>query len=169
VNDAKIGSSGLHCATRRSFFGTCARSRLAKPDAAAAACQSGFAENAGQGTVRPRCEAPRGRSAPITTAVSRARPNFRSRARAGKSCACRSIGTGGSPSLVAFIERLTASATHIGSQITELDPFGDAFALLADFVAVLRADGHAITHLDLGGGLGIPLYVAGCLVNKHVC
>jgi diaminopimelate decarboxylase len=45
---------------------------------------------------------------------------------------------------------------HIGSQIIELDPFGDAFALLAEFVGVLRADGHAITHLDLGGGLGIP-------------
>jgi diaminopimelate decarboxylase len=45
---------------------------------------------------------------------------------------------------------------HIGSQIIELDPFGDAFALLADFVAALRADGHTITHIDLGGGLGIP-------------
>ena len=52
--------------------------------------------------------------------------------------------------------RVVGVDTHIGSQITELDPFGDAFALLADFVAVLRADGHAITHLDLGGGLGIP-------------
>jgi diaminopimelate decarboxylase len=45
---------------------------------------------------------------------------------------------------------------HIGSQIVELDPFGDAFALLADFVGVLRGDGHTITHIDLGGGLGIP-------------
>jgi len=45
---------------------------------------------------------------------------------------------------------------HIGSQITELDPFEGAFALLADFVRGLRADGHAITHVDLGGGLGIP-------------
>ena len=45
---------------------------------------------------------------------------------------------------------------HIGSQIIELDPFGDAFALLADFVGVLRADGHRISHIDLGGGLGIP-------------
>ncbi len=34
---------------------------------------------------------------------------------------------------------------HIGSQIIELDPFGDAFALLADFVGVLRADGHTIS------------------------
>ena len=45
---------------------------------------------------------------------------------------------------------------HIGSQITELDPFGNAFALLAEFVRALRADGHAIAHVDLGGGLGIP-------------
>jgi diaminopimelate decarboxylase len=45
---------------------------------------------------------------------------------------------------------------HIGSQITDLDPFGDAFALLADFVRTLRSDGHAIGHIDLGGGLGIP-------------
>ena len=45
---------------------------------------------------------------------------------------------------------------HIGSQITDLDPFGDAFALLADFVRTLRADGHVISHVDLGGGLGIP-------------
>jgi diaminopimelate decarboxylase len=45
---------------------------------------------------------------------------------------------------------------HIGSQIIELDPFRDAFALLADFVGVLRADGHNIGHVDLGGGLGVP-------------
>jgi diaminopimelate decarboxylase len=45
---------------------------------------------------------------------------------------------------------------HIGSQITDLDPFGNAFTLLAEFVRTLRADGHAISHVDLGGGLGIP-------------
>ena len=49
---------------------------------------------------------------------------------------------------------------HIGSQITDLTPFDDAFALLAGFVRDLRADGHAIDHLDLGGGLGVP-YRAG--------
>ncbi|HET9716100.1 MAG TPA: diaminopimelate decarboxylase [Pseudolabrys sp.] len=47
---------------------------------------------------------------------------------------------------------------HIGSQITQLDPFDNAFALLADFVRALRNDGHAITHVDLGGGLGIPYH-----------
>jgi diaminopimelate decarboxylase len=52
--------------------------------------------------------------------------------------------------------RIVGVDMHIGSQIIELDPFGDAFALLADFVGVLRADGHTITHVDLGGGLGIP-------------
>jgi len=45
---------------------------------------------------------------------------------------------------------------HIGSQITNLDPFDSAFALLAEFVGMLRADGHTILHVDLGGGLGIP-------------
>src|ERR1043165_9495018 len=48
---------------------------------------------------------------------------------------------------------------HIGSQITELQPFDDAFALLSDFVRALRADGHRIEHVDLGGGLGIPYYM----------
>ncbi len=45
---------------------------------------------------------------------------------------------------------------HIGSQITDLSPFADAFALLSEFVQTLRADGHTISHVDLGGGLGIP-------------
>src|SRR6267142_1612861 len=45
---------------------------------------------------------------------------------------------------------------HIGSQITDLQPFDDAFALLSEFVRMLRADGHHIEHVDLGGGLGIP-------------
>jgi diaminopimelate decarboxylase len=52
--------------------------------------------------------------------------------------------------------RVTGVDMHIGSQITDLAPFDDAFALLADFVRELRADGHAIDHVDLGGGLGIP-------------
>jgi diaminopimelate decarboxylase len=52
--------------------------------------------------------------------------------------------------------RITGVDMHIGSQIIELDPFADAFSLLAEFVTVLRGDGHVISHLDLGGGLGIP-------------
>ena len=51
---------------------------------------------------------------------------------------------------------VTGVDMHIGSQIVDLQPFDDAFALLADFVRQLRADGHAIDHVDLGGGLGIP-------------
>jgi diaminopimelate decarboxylase len=47
---------------------------------------------------------------------------------------------------------------HIGSQIIDLTPFETAFKMVADFVRVLRGDGHNITHVDLGGGLGIPYY-----------
>jgi diaminopimelate decarboxylase len=47
---------------------------------------------------------------------------------------------------------------HIGSQLTDLKPFDAAFALLAELVRVLRADGHAISHVDLGGGLGVPYH-----------
>jgi diaminopimelate decarboxylase len=52
--------------------------------------------------------------------------------------------------------RVAGVDMHIGSQIVEIDPFADAFALLADFVRTLRADGHTISHVDFGGGLGIP-------------
>jgi diaminopimelate decarboxylase len=52
--------------------------------------------------------------------------------------------------------RVVGVDMHIGSQITDLQPFDDAFALLSDFVRILRSDGHVIEHVDLGGGLGIP-------------
>ncbi len=52
--------------------------------------------------------------------------------------------------------RVIGVAVHIGSQITDLAPFRDAYNRIRDLVAVLRADGHAIGRLDLGGGLGIP-------------
>ncbi|WP_108658882.1 diaminopimelate decarboxylase [Acuticoccus kandeliae] len=45
---------------------------------------------------------------------------------------------------------------HIGSQITSLDPFDNAFRVLADLLDALRGDGHEIKHIDLGGGLGVP-------------
>ena len=45
---------------------------------------------------------------------------------------------------------------HIGSQITELSPFEQAFKLMAELVAKLKSEGHNIRHLDLGGGLGVP-------------
>jgi diaminopimelate decarboxylase len=52
--------------------------------------------------------------------------------------------------------RVAGVDIHIGSQITDLSPFDDAFRLTAGFVADLRADGHDIAHVDVGGGLGIP-------------
>ena len=45
---------------------------------------------------------------------------------------------------------------HIGSQLTELAPFEAAFAKVRELTLALRADGHDIQRLDLGGGLGIP-------------
>jgi diaminopimelate decarboxylase len=44
---------------------------------------------------------------------------------------------------------------HIGSQITELAPFEEAFARVIELVALLRGDGHRISRADLGGGLGV--------------
>ncbi len=46
--------------------------------------------------------------------------------------------------------------THIGSQITELEPFDNATQLLAELARDLMADGYRLRHMDLGGGLGIP-------------
>ena len=45
---------------------------------------------------------------------------------------------------------------HIGSQLTELEPFELAYKKIAELTEILRADGHKIRRLDLGGGLGIP-------------
>ncbi|MBL0946616.1 diaminopimelate decarboxylase [Brevundimonas sp.] len=47
-------------------------------------------------------------------------------------------------------------ACHIGSQILDLAPLRDAFGVLADMTRRLRADGHTVGVLDLGGGLGVP-------------
>lgn len=45
---------------------------------------------------------------------------------------------------------------HIGSQLTDLEPFEIAYKKVAELTHQLRADGHTISRLDLGGGLGIP-------------
>lgn len=45
---------------------------------------------------------------------------------------------------------------HIGSQLTDLEPFELAFTKVAELTETLRAQGHNIRRLDLGGGLGIP-------------
>lgn len=46
-------------------------------------------------------------------------------------------------------------ALHIGSQLTSLDPLETAFGKIGTLVQDLRANGHRITHVDLGGGLGV--------------
>jgi diaminopimelate decarboxylase len=45
---------------------------------------------------------------------------------------------------------------HIGSQITDLAPFRHAFTVMRELAILLRASGHDIRHLDMGGGLGVP-------------
>jgi diaminopimelate decarboxylase len=65
------------------------------------------------------------------------------------------------PRLYALASRLPGIAPtgvhmHIGSQITDLDPFRNAFALLKELVERLRQEGFAIDFVNLGGGLGIP-------------
>lgn len=52
--------------------------------------------------------------------------------------------------------RVVGIDVHIGSQLTDLEPFRAAYRKVADLTAMLRADGHEISRLDLGGGLGIP-------------
>ena len=52
--------------------------------------------------------------------------------------------------------RIVGIDVHIGSQLTDLDPFRQAYRKVAELCGVLRADGHRISRLDLGGGLGIP-------------
>jgi diaminopimelate decarboxylase len=55
--------------------------------------------------------------------------------------------------------KVTGVDVHIGSQVTDLGPMESAFRILADFVTTLRADGHVISHVDFGGGLGIPYHL----------
>ncbi len=52
--------------------------------------------------------------------------------------------------------RLRGVAVHIGSQLGDLAPLEAAFVKLGELVTFLRGAGHAITHVDLGGGLGVP-------------
>ncbi|WP_341896589.1 diaminopimelate decarboxylase [Ferrovibrio terrae] len=50
---------------------------------------------------------------------------------------------------------ITGVHVHIGSQLTDLTPYEDTFIRVAELVAELRADGHDIRRIDLGGGIGI--------------
>ncbi len=52
--------------------------------------------------------------------------------------------------------RVVGLDVHIGSQLTDLEPFEAAYRKVADLTEQLRSDGHEISRLDLGGGLGIP-------------
>ncbi|MGA2745401.1 MAG: diaminopimelate decarboxylase [Candidatus Sulfotelmatobacter sp.] len=51
--------------------------------------------------------------------------------------------------------KVSGVSVHIGSQITDVAPFGEAMARVADLVGELRRDGHGIDYIDAGGGLGI--------------
>jgi diaminopimelate decarboxylase len=51
--------------------------------------------------------------------------------------------------------KVSGVSVHIGSQITDVAPFGEAMARVAELVNELRDDGHRITYIDAGGGLGI--------------
>lgn len=54
--------------------------------------------------------------------------------------------------------QVTGVDVHIGSQIVDLSPMEAAFRKVAEFIHVLRGDGHTVSHVDFGGGLGIPYY-----------
>lgn len=76
--------------------------------------------------------------------------------------------------------KVTGIDMHIGSQIVDLEPFDSAFSRLNGLVNRLRSAGHDISHVDVGGGLGIPYRAEGnnepppspqayaAVVNKHV-
>ena len=50
-------------------------------------------------------------------------------------------------------------AVHIGSQITDLEPSRLAFLKMGELMRAIRAAGHIVSHMDLGGGLGVPYKV----------
>jgi diaminopimelate decarboxylase len=59
-------------------------------------------------------------------------------------------------------------SVHIGSQITDVAPFAEAVARVADFVRELRADGHTLDYVDTGGGLGIAYQEPGLQFAEYV-
>jgi diaminopimelate decarboxylase len=71
---------------------------------------------------------------------------------------------------------MTSLSVHIGSQLTDISPYHEAYARLRDITLELRAGGHRIDHLDLGGGLGIAygtetppdLDAYAAIVREHV-
>ncbi len=64
--------------------------------------------------------------------------------------------------------KVAGVSVHIGSQITEVAPFAEAVARVADFVRELRADGHRVDYVDTGGGLGIAYQEPGRDFDEYV-
>jgi len=64
--------------------------------------------------------------------------------------------------------KVAGVSVHIGSQITDVAPFGEAVARVADLVRELRADGHGVDYVDTGGGLGIAYQEPGLEFAEYV-
>jgi diaminopimelate decarboxylase len=64
--------------------------------------------------------------------------------------------------------KVAGVSVHIGSQITDVAPFAETAARIADFVRELRADGHSVEYVDTGGGLGIAYQESGTEFSKYV-
>ena len=64
--------------------------------------------------------------------------------------------------------KVAGVSVHIGSQITDVAPFAEAVARVADFVRELRADGHKVDYVDTGGGLGIAYQHPGLEFAEYV-
>jgi len=64
--------------------------------------------------------------------------------------------------------KVAGVSVHIGSQITDVAPFAEAVARVADLVRELRADGHQLNYVDTGGGLGIPYQEPGVDFAEYV-
>jgi diaminopimelate decarboxylase len=64
--------------------------------------------------------------------------------------------------------KVAGVSVHIGSQITDVAPFAEAVARVADFVRELRADGHQVDYVDTGGGLGIAYQEPGVAFAEYV-
>jgi diaminopimelate decarboxylase len=64
--------------------------------------------------------------------------------------------------------KVAGVSVHIGSQITDVAPFAEAVARVADFVRELRVDGHKVDYVDTGGGLGIAYQKPGLKFAEYV-
>jgi diaminopimelate decarboxylase len=64
--------------------------------------------------------------------------------------------------------KIAGVSVHIGSQITDVAPFAEAVARVAEFVRELRADGHKLDYVDAGGGLGIAYQEPGLQWAEYV-